>query len=54
MNLSQHVQKVWLSHNFILETDDLNILQSDWLRAFWSISLEPDFFLDMREICTEI
>ena len=25
------------------ETVDLKILRSDWLRAFWPISLEQDF-----------
>ena len=37
------MQKVRLFHNFIVETDDLKMLQSGWLRAFWPISLEPDF-----------
>ena len=29
---------------FFLEMVDLKILESDWLRPFWPISQEQDFF----------
>ena len=44
------MQKVRLFHNFILETGDFKILQSDWLRAFWPVCLEPGF----SQVCTDL
>ena len=39
------MQKVRLFHHFALEIFDLKIRQSDWPRAFWAISEEPEFTL---------
>ena len=39
------MQKIRLFHHFILDLKvDLKILQSDWLRRFWAISQEQEFF----------
>ena len=38
------MQKIDLFHHFVLEIIvNLKILQSDWLRAFWPLSQEPEF-----------
>ena len=36
-------KKIRVLHHSVLERVDLKILQSDWLKAFWPISWEPDF-----------
>ena len=39
------MQRIRLFHRFVSEEMvDLKILQSDWLRLFWSMSQEQDFF----------
>ena len=44
MNLYQHAKKKQAFSSFCSrDLPDLKILQSDWPRAFWPISQEPDF-----------
>ena len=43
MTLYQHVKNEAVSLIYSGETVDLEILQSDWLGAFWSISQEQNF-----------
>ena len=43
MNLYQHEKNQAISSSGSRDMVDLKILQSDWPRAFWSISQEPDF-----------
>ena len=43
MNLYQNAKNQAISSFYSRDTVDLNILQSDRLRAFWPISQEPDF-----------
>ena len=43
MDLYQHKQIQVVSSCCSSDIFDLEILQSDWLRAFWLISEEPDF-----------
>ena len=43
MNLYQHAKNETVSLTCSGETIDLKILQSDWLRAFWTISQELGF-----------
>ena len=53
MTLYQHVKKnEAVSLIYSGETVDLEILQSDWLGAFWSISQEQNFC--QYRICAEI
>ena len=44
MNLYHHAKIQAFSSFSSRDTVDLKILQSDWLKAFWPISQEPDFF----------
>ena len=37
------MRKIRLFHHCSRDIVNLKILQSDWLRAFWHISQEPDF-----------
>ena len=41
--LIQHAKNQAFSSIYSRDIVDLKILQSDWQRAFWSISQEPDF-----------
>ena len=43
MNLHQHAKNQAVSSFYSRVTVDLKILHSDWSRAFWYISQEPDF-----------
>ena len=43
MNFYQHAKNQALSPLFSRDLVDFKILQSDWPRAFWSISQEPDY-----------
>ena len=43
MNLYQHAKNQAFSSFFSRDILDLKILQSDFPKAFWSISQEPDF-----------
>ena len=43
MNLHQHVKNQVFSSFCSREIVDLQILQSDWPRAFWPMSQKPDF-----------
>ena len=44
MNLYQHSKNEAASSICSEEIVDLEVLQSDWLKAFWPISQEQDFF----------
>ena len=44
VNLYQHAKNEAVSSICSGEIVDLKILQFDWLRAFWPISQEQDFF----------
>ena len=44
MNLYQHAKNPAFPSLCSRDMDDLKILQSDWPRAFWPISQEPDFY----------
>ena len=44
MNLYQHAKNEAVSSIGSAQIIDLKILQSDWLRAFWPIPQEQDFF----------
>ena len=43
---------LYLFYTDFIDIFDLKILQSDWPRAFWLLSLEEDF--SKYEICAEI
>ena len=43
MNLHQYAKNQAFSSFCSRDIVSLKILQSDWLRAFWPISQEPDF-----------
>ena len=43
MNLYQHAKNQAFSSFCSRKIVDLKIMQSDWPRAFWIISQEPDF-----------
>ena len=43
INLYQHAKNQVFPLFSSEDTVDKKILQSDWLRAFWHISQEPDF-----------
>ena len=43
MNLHQYAKNQAFSLFCSRDTVNLKILQSDWSRAFWSVSQEPDF-----------
>ena len=48
VNLYQHIKNEAVSLICSGEIVDLKTLQSDWLRAFWPISQEQDFFPNIR------
>ena len=50
MNLYQYEKNVTVSLPFSGEIVDLKIMQSDLLRAFWTISQEQDLFQRM-DLC---
>ena len=52
VNLYQQEKNEAVSSICSGEMVDLKILQSDWLRAFWPISQEQGFFLNM--ICAKM
>ena len=43
MNLHQYAKNQAFSSFCSRDIVNLKVLQSDWLRAFWPISQEPDF-----------
>ena len=50
MNLHQHAINQAFSSFSSRDTVDLKFLQSDWQRAFWPISQEPDFS-QVQDLC---
>ena len=52
INFNQYAKNQALSSFCSRDLVDLKILQSDWPKAFWSISQQPDFsqIYDLREI----
>ena len=44
VNFYKHAKSQAISFIFSGDTIDLKILQYDWLRAFWPLSQEQDFF----------
>ena len=49
MNLYQYSKNQAFLSFFSSDTVDLKILQSDWPRAFWPISEEPDYMGFVQE-----
>ena len=52
LNLFQHA-KIRLLHDFVWDIYFWKILHSDWSRALWSLSQEPDFF-QIWDLCRNI
>ena len=53
MNLYQHAKNQAFSSLCSRDRVDLNILQSDWSRAFWPITQETHFS-QVRDLCKNI
>ena len=53
MNLHKYAKNQAISSICSGDMADIKILQSDWLREFWSISQEPGF-PHIRELCRNI